>query len=437
MRQLIFILFLLPVIGVNAQGVWQWDELPSMPEPVSNNSVVEAFAGDTLCVYSFTGISEGLEPSDIHLKSWRYNTVLEEWSQLPDVDDFQGKIAVGASTVNNIIYLIGGYHVFENFNEQSSAKVHRFDADANSWMEDGADIPVPIDDHVQAVWRDSLIFVITGWSQNTNVDDVQIYDPASDTWTVATPTPNTNSYKSFGASGTIVGDTIYFYGGTKISGFNFFASNELRKGVINPEDPTEIQWSLEPDEDLPDGYRMACTSFGDEVIWIGGAETSYNFDGLAYSGGAIVPPHQEIRTYDTVSKTWSFFENSPFAVMDLRGIAKVADDEWIIAGGMTTGAQVTDAVYRIQRATVSTQNEGILGLQVYSGSDELFIEGLPEGSYQMNLFDISGRLVLQRLLTGRSHAISLSPLPDGIYLLALQHSEGSGLGFANFKISTF
>jgi N-acetylneuraminic acid mutarotase len=437
MRQLIWILLLFADIGVHAQGGWQWDVLPSMPEPVSNNSVVEAFAGDTLCVYSFTGISEGLEPADIHLKSWRYNSILEEWTQLPDVDDFQGKIAAGASTVDNIIYLIGGYYVFGNFNEQTSAKVHRFDADANAWLEDGADIPVPIDDQVQAVWRDSLIFVITGWSQNTNVEDVQIYDPANDTWTAATSTPNSNAYKSFGASGTIIGDTIYYYGGTKISGFNFVASNELRKGIINPDDPSDILWSLEPDDELPDGYRMACSSFGDEVIWIGGAETAYNFDGLAYAGGAIVPPHQEIRTYNAVSLMWSFFENSPFAIMDLRGIARVADDEWIIAGGMTSNAQVTDAVYRIRRATVSTQNEGIRGLKVYSSSDELSIEGLPEGNYQMNLFDISGRLVMDRILSGGNHTISLVSLPDGIYLLALQQSEGSRLGFANFKISTF
>ncbi len=411
--------------------------IPAMPEPVSNNSVVEAFAGDTLCVYSFTGISEGLNPEDIHLKSWRYNSILEEWTQLPDVDDFQGKIAAGASTVKNVIYLIGGYHVFPNFSEQTSEKVHRFDPEANVWLEDGADIPVPIDDHVQAVWRDSLIFVITGWSQNTNVDDVQIYDPANDTWMAGTSTPNSNVFKAFGASGTIIGDTIYYYGGTKISGFNFVASNEFRKGVINPEDPTDILWSLEPDINLPDGYRMACTSFGNEVIWIGGAETAYNFDGLAYSGGAVVPPHQEVRTYNTLNSIWSVFENSPFAIMDLRGIARVSEEEWIIAGGMTTNAQVTDAVYRISRSTVSTQNEGIPGLKVYSSADQLFIEGLPKGSYKMNLFDMSGRLIFIRNLKGGSHSISLSSLPEGIYLLAIQHADVSGVGFANFKISTF
>jgi hypothetical protein len=123
--------------------------------------------------------------------------------------------------------------------------------------------------------------------------------------------------------------------------------------------------------------------------------------------------------------------------MDLRGIARVSEEEWIIAGGMTTNAQVTDAVYRISRSTVSTQNEGIPGLKVYSSADQLFIEGLPKGSYKMNLFDMSGRLIFIRNLKGGSHSISLSSLPEGIYLLAIQHADVSGVGFANFKISTF
>jgi hypothetical protein len=428
------ILFIsIPCISA-AQGGWEWEELPSMPEPVSNNAVVEAFANDSLCVYSFTGISEGLEPSDIHLKSWRYNTVNQEWTQLPDVDDFRGKIAAGASTVGNIIYLIGGYYVFENFSEQSSEKVHRFDANANAWLEDGADIPVPIDDHVQAVWRDSLIFVITGWSQNTNVNDVQIYDPSQNVWAAGTPTPNSNDFEVFGASGAIIGDTIYYYGGTKISGFNFLATNEFRKGVINPENPTEIEWSLLPHDELPDGYRMASSFFNDELIWFGGAEVAYNFDGLAYSGGAVVQPHQEIRTYNTDSGEWTFFEDSPFAVMDLRGVAKVSEDEWIIAGGMTNDALVSNAVYKISRATVSTNNSEQSEIQIFCFDDQLFIRNLPEGDFQLRMYDTTGRMIDNKNVSGRSHQISVNSIPDGIYLVSI---SGSNAGVANFKIATF
>jgi len=437
MKRSVFFLFIIFSVQAQSQGGWEWEKLTPMLEPVSNNAVVEAFSGDTLCIYSFTGIASGVEPSDIHLKSWRYNSINEEWTQLPDVDDFRGKIAAGASTVNNIIYVIGGYHVFDNFNEQTSPKVHRFDADANAWLEDGADLPVPTDDHVQAVWRDSLIYVITGWSQNTNIDDVQIYDPSQDTWTAGTSVPNNSNFKVFGASGTIIGDTIYYYGGTRISGFNFVAANEFRKGVINPENPTEIVWSEFSSTGLPNNYRMACSSFEDEIIWFGGSEIAYNFDGLAYSNNAVVPPHQEIRTYNSSSAEWAFFENSPFSIMDLRGVARYSEDEWVLAGGMTDGAQVTNAVYKIRRATVSTELESIPGLNVFSANETFNFQGIPSDQFQVEIFDLSGRLVLHRELSLGNHQVDVSSFSKGIYLVNIREVGHNSNRQASIKLPKF
>jgi len=62
-----------------------------------------------------------------------------------------GKIACSASRVDDIIYIIGGYHVAANGSEISSVKVHRYDIINNTFLSDGADIPVPIDDQSQVV----------------------------------------------------------------------------------------------------------------------------------------------------------------------------------------------------------------------------------------------------------------------------------------------
>ena len=113
--------------------------------------------------------------------------------------DTLGKVAAGASRVGNIIYIFGGYHVLANGDEISSNKVHRFDVSQNQFISDGAPIPIPIDDHVQAVWKDSLIFVVTGWSNSQNVANVQIYNPSTDTWLAGTSVPNTSHDKVFGA----------------------------------------------------------------------------------------------------------------------------------------------------------------------------------------------------------------------------------------------
>lgn len=213
------------IVSVQAQ---LYIELPSMPEAVTNNAVTAAAVNDTPFVYSFCGLDNSKIWSGIHLKAWRMNTISGEWQALPPVPDPEGgKIAAAASTVKNRIYVIGGYHVAQNGSETSSNKVHRFDPAANTWLPDGAPLPKAVDDHVQAVWRDSLIYVITGWSNTGNVPDVQIYNPATDAWLSGTPVPNNVNYKVFGGSGVIIGDVIYYCGGAA-AGINFPASSYFR-----------------------------------------------------------------------------------------------------------------------------------------------------------------------------------------------------------------
>ena len=411
-----------------SQSGWEWEYLGSMPEPVSNHAFVEAFCGDTLCFYSFTGIGSELNPADIHLKSWRYNTVLSEWQTLPDVNDFMGEIATGASTVGDTIYLIGGYHVFSNFNEQTSEKVHRFNTSANSWMENGTDIPIPIDDHVQAVWRDSLIYVVTGWSNTTNTAAVQVYNPYLDEWTAASSVPTSSDYRAFGASGTIIGDTIYYFGGVQISGFNFLANKKFRKGVINPENPTEISWEYLGNADVEsNGYRMACTNFQNEAIWIGGAGIAYNFDALAYSNNQVVEPLGEIRTFNVNSGNWTTAQPSPFSIMDLRGIAREDQDSWVIAGGITNNQTVSDQMWRITRATVGVDESDPGNIRMINHNGQLIVSSGKSIINQAELYAITGLQIILKPVHSDLLSIDTQALNSGLYILRLQFQSGQVL----------
>ncbi|MCB0623666.1 MAG: hypothetical protein KDC43_07050, partial [Saprospiraceae bacterium] len=189
-------------------------QLAPMPEPVSNNAVTVAYVDGQPYVYSFAGIDTSKIWSGIHNKAFRYSVAADQWEAIDPLPSPEGRIAAAASTVKNKIYIIGGYRVFSSGNEISLNKVHRYDPVMNAYLFDGAPVPIPIDDHVQAVWRDSLIYVITGWSNNGNVNNVQIYNPVADAWLAGTPLPpGDDNYKVFGASGVIVGDTIYYAGG--------------------------------------------------------------------------------------------------------------------------------------------------------------------------------------------------------------------------------
>mgnify|MGYP001821660251 FL=1 len=160
----------------SGSGKWTITSSGSLPEAVSNHAVSEGFVNGVPYLYSFGGIDSTKLYSGIHLRSYRINTKTGEAERIEDLPDTLGKIANAASRINDTIYVIGGYHVFQDGTERSSDRVHRFDISQNRFVEDGAKIPVPIDDQVQVVYKNRYIYLITGWSDKQNVPSVQVYD---------------------------------------------------------------------------------------------------------------------------------------------------------------------------------------------------------------------------------------------------------------------
>jgi len=429
-------LFCMAILDVRAQTGWTWTELSPMPEPVSNNAVTAAMKDGIMHVYSFMGIDSTKIWSGIHLKAFRFNTQTEGWNTVAPVPDNLSRIGASASTVKNKIYIIGGYHVYSNENETSSNRIFIYNPDSNSYSE-GANIPIPIDDHVHCVWRDSLIYVITGWSNTTNMPNVQIYNPALDGWSVATATPNNNIYKAFGASGVIVGDTIYYFGGAAsvIIPEPFPAQNYLRKGVIDPLDPTQIIWSDTILDSSLTGYRMASTSYENKVFWIGGSDVTYNYDGIAYNSSGGVNPLARILTFDSKSMTWDENTGSPFAVMDLRGIASIAPNKYIIAGGMDSGQVVSNKTFLLEYTLATGVNEfkvftlsgdHPLGWQVYPNpANEYLTVNFPSQykNIRYGIYDLTGRKIANGKISSSKNSIGLYHLAKGVYMLCIEDGK--------------
>jgi hypothetical protein len=347
------IFFLLFSIQAFGQFQWTWTEMANMPMRTSNNAVsaVNYLTGQSY-LYSFGGIDSTKTSAGIHQRVFGMSFMSNSWTEYPSIPDTMGKIAMGANTVQGKIYIIGGYHVLPNGNEISSNKVHVFNPGSNTFESDAAPVPVPIDDHLQCVYKDSLIFVVTGWSQNTNKPDVQIFNPALNQWTVGTSLPNSNLYKAFGASGYIIVDTLYYFGGTT-TGSSFVARDYMRKGFINPNDPTDITWSTMTPGPGGAGYRMACAASGQNVFWIGGSTVSYNYDGIAYNGSGGVSPQNRILHLNAHSNFYQNNTNEPYAVMDLRGIGELEANRWLICGGMDSNQVVSNRTFLLTNPSLS------------------------------------------------------------------------------------
>lgn len=321
-------------------------EIGTLPEPVSNNAVCEGFIDGVPYLFSFAGIDSTKLFTGIHLKSFRMNLETGESKRIDDLPGDQGLLATAASRIGAIIYIVGGYSVNSNGSEVTSRKVRRYDILNNQFLSDAADLIVPTDDHVQAVWRDSLLFVVTGWSNSSNIRFTQIYDPESDTWTNGTLLPNDNDFISFGASGTIVEDQIFYFGGARSTG-NFPIQNYIRVGDIDPDDPSDVSWSIiSLENEFYNGYRAAATSVLGAAHWIGGSNNTYNYNGIAYDGsGGVTTANQDVVFAENLLINRTVIDDE--IPMDLRGIAKVSEEVQYIAGGMLDNQRVTDKVFRL------------------------------------------------------------------------------------------
>lgn len=407
---------------------WYSVEVASMPERVSNNAVIEGSINENPYVFSFGGIDSTKIWSGIHLRSFRYNVMADIWDTIPSLPDNMGKIAAAASNVNNKIYIIGGYHVLQNGNEISSDKVHIYDPETNTYLPDGAPIPVPIDDHVQAVWKDSLIFVVTGWSNSQNVANVQIYNPSTDTWLAGTSVPNTSHDKVFGASGIIIGDTLYYSGGAA-NGGNFPPTSSFRKGYIDPSNPTNITWVTELNAEAR-GYRMAVALFGETAYWFGGSDHTYNYNGIAYNGSGGVEPQQRFVEYNIWNGELRSFSNGSYpAIMDLRGIGGIRYNsnnsfyEYIIAGGMTYNQEVTNKTIKLLPIPTSTHQQiNYQTVDIFPNPAQSFIQikGIEQGN--VKIFSTGGKIVLEKSFS-KGDAISVKTLSNGVYEILIQHDD--------------
>jgi hypothetical protein len=423
MKKIISVLFSMSVLWINAQTFNQ-TALADMPKRMSNNPIAVAKVGAQTFVYTFGGLDSTKTQAGIHKKSFKFNVATNTWSSLPDIPDLSGKLAAADSTVKNKIYIIGGYYVQPNGNESSSNFVHVFDPATDTYLPNATNVPVAIDDQAQAVWRDSLIYVFTGWSNTTNVANVQIFDAQNNNWLVGTPVPNNTQYKVFGSSATIIGDTIYYVGGAS-TGTNFPLQQELRRGIINPTDPTQITWSTLPSINLPAPhfatYRNAMFNYGGKLFAIGGSAITYNYNGLAYSNGAVVSPTGYIQ-YGVQTAGGSVYSSYilPTPLMDLRNVVQIDSASFLVCGGMTTGATVINKTFRFDAIPLAIEKDEIEKTAIIYPNPVKRGEVLKirnERLTKIEFFNTHGKLVLSK--KGNLSELKTADLKAGSYILKL------------------
>lgn len=327
----------LGVIGMTAAGTASGQQgPPPLPRPVTNNAVAGGRINGRFVAFSVLGVDSTKRWSGMTTQGYQWMEGEADWKPLPAVPGAEGRLAATAQVVRSKLYLFGGYTVNAAAAERSAPAVDIFDPLTAQWTA-GAPIPVPVDDATSGVYRDSLIYLVSGWHDTGNVSEVQIYDVVTNRWRAGTPFPGT---AVFGHSGSLAGQSIVVIDGAKkIPGPTRYALEpQSWLGTIDAADPTRIRWERLAAHPGPPLYRAASGPCGSRrIAFAGGTSNPYNYSGVGYDGKPSEPATGTM-TFDLATKAWA---TGPAIsrTMDHRGLLVRGPVGWVV-GGMRPSQQV-------------------------------------------------------------------------------------------------
>ncbi len=320
-----------------------------LPEPITNNAVAAANGPEGPTIYSFNGLKSGKLWSDASKSAFACVIATKTCSALPDLPVKDGRLASSAVTVAGKIYIFGGYTVAENGEEVSTPEVLVFDPKSENYTR-VADMPLPVDDMVALPYKNRYIYLVSGWHDEGNVNAVQLYDTQFDTWSEATEFPGR---AVFGHAGGLANNSIIIADGVAVAGLvdgkrKFAEVPFVWRGDINPGDPAVIDWK--PIEAHPGTPRYRMAAAGDngrgQVIFAGGGDNPYNYDGIGYDG-VPAKPAGRIFSYDLKTNRWQELGRLAEPGMDHRGLAQSGRDYYIV-GGMDAEQNVVSRIVKFR-----------------------------------------------------------------------------------------
>jgi len=319
--------------------------LPSLPAPVSNNAVAGLIIDNRPYIVSFNGLGKGRTYRDVQAETYVLDVTTGTWTRAGPVPGGIGRLASAAAAVGDLAYVFGGYSVAGDGSELSTPWTYSFDPVKREFRA-LQPIPVPVDDSVAVAYADRFIFLISGWHDSGNVKLVQRYDTQTDSWEQATPIPGP---AVFGHAGGLVDNRIVYCDGVMTrpvtdGSSRFAASKQCFLGIIDGTDSRRIDWRGIDAHPGPPRYRMASAGITghNSVLFIGGSENPYNYNGTGYNGKPSEPSADGF-LFDLDSLEWQRLPQANSPTMDHRALV-VLGNHWLTIGGMMSNQTVTDKV---------------------------------------------------------------------------------------------
>jgi len=187
----------------------------------------------------------------------------------------------------------------------------------------------------------------------------------------------------------------------------------MRKAFIDPNDPTNLTWSQMADAPGLASYRAACSGTANAMFWVGGSSVSYNYNGIAYNGSGGVAPSARILDFNQSNLQFTDDNSQTYGVMDLRGIAKLSNNRWIICGGMDSTQTVSNRTFLLENQSVYLSENEAVNFTVKSFEDRIEITSASD--LEAQLTDTSGRVV-QKFKEANNFIINRVDCKSGVYI---------------------
>ncbi len=243
------------IAGSNLTGT-EWFEVAPLPGPRAFHMTASALTDSGPRMYAIGGQRS---PSDtMERLCIEYSPQSNTWRQRAAMSQRRG---LGqACVVKGKIWAFGGCRTFGT----GLSAVEVYDPATDKWTV-GPSMPQDLYDFGAAAWRDSLIFTVGGGSWHPSMPPtgtVRLYDPTLEIWYSATSLPEPLGAMACG----IVGDTLLVATGWTDSG----PTNRAWRGLLNPANPRVIIWSELDTLPGPRRCRAACGVANRELYVIGG-----------------------------------------------------------------------------------------------------------------------------------------------------------------------
>jgi N-acetylneuraminic acid mutarotase len=320
-------------------------KFPSMPAAVSGNAVASLKGGFEL--FSIMGVGPKKTWDDVTNKVYVMDLAHAKWHEGRPIPGPVGRLGSSAAGVKGLIVLMGGYVVDSQGEEITVPDVNVY-VEERSWHR-GHDLPIPVDRAVVGVTHDRFVYLIGGRSAHGPVNNVQVYDITTDTWTQATPFPGT---PVFGHAGGVADEAIVIVDGAKpgpSGGPPFVASDECWLGKIDKKDPYKIEWSKLPPHPGPARFAIAGGGSDRErrIFFSGGTATPHDYKGVAYDG----QPTEAITftfAYELHHGKWETIDAETFDPRADSHLLETAIGP-VVVGGMVKNMAVTARVTLLQK----------------------------------------------------------------------------------------